>query len=133
MVCKGKNHFAGSKNCQSKEKVCAINEEDQPYQYNSDSSIKRVEVIEVHSIVGTNRNVVTVYIQGSPIKLFVGSGCRKTLIPRHCYQPSIGKIVPSNTRFRPYGTQQELTMLAQVTETLISYGGSKHETTVCII
>ena len=126
-------NFAGSKNCRSSERVHAIHEEEQPYHYDSDSSILRVEVIEVNSIVGTNSNMVTVYIQESPVQLFVDSGCRKTLIPRHYYQPSMGKIVPSSTRFRPYGTQQHLTVLGQVSTTLMSDSGSKHDTTVYVI
>ena len=45
----------------------------------------------------------------------------------------MGPIKPTSTRFRPYGTHHHLSVLGQVSTTLVAESGAQHKTTVFII
>ena len=122
----------GSRNCKKTESVKALEDADPPYQYDSDASVHRVEVIEISRVQTTNNNLVTVHIKNTPVQLFIDSGCRKTLIPRKLYQSQMGPMKPTSTRFRPYGTHHHLSVLGQVSTTLVTESGAQHKTTVFI-
>ena len=133
VVCHSKYHFAGSRNCKKSESVKALEDADPPYQYDSDASVHRVEVIEISRVQTTNNNLVMVHIKNTPVQLFVDSGCRKTLIPHKLYQPQMGPIKPTSTRFHSYGTHHHFSVLGQVSTTLVAESGAQHKTTVFII
>ena len=132
VVCHSKN-FARSCNGKKTESVKALEDADPPYQYDSDASVHRVEVIEISRVQTTNNNLVTVHIKNTPVQLFVDSGCCKTLIPHKLYQPQMGPIKPISTRFHPYGTHHHLSVLGQVSTTLVAESGAQHKTIVFII
>ena len=133
-ACKKPNHFARSSACQLTV-VKAVNaEEEEEYQYDSDESVSRVEVIEIKRMkTKDTNNIVNIKISGEDTKLFVDSGSKKTLLPLRMYTPEMGELEETQTMFRPYGTKQHLPVVGKITTTLTTISGAKVEAEVYVI
>jgi hypothetical protein len=133
VVCKKKNHFAGSVTCKSDKSVKSVTYETEEGAYGYDSC-GHVEVVEVgHVQTAKKDNKVGLKINGEQLRLFVDSGCKKTLIPRDKYTSGMGKIKPSKVRLRPYGMTTFLQVDGEVGTTLECENGARHSTTVYVI
>ena len=140
VVCKGKNHFAGAPVCPSKQSsVRAV--ETQPerlysYQNTGDcrDTMGYVEVVDIGLLhESRSENMALIDVNNARVKLFVDSGCKKTLIPTTYYQPEIGKTRPSMIKLRPYGTDQYLGVKGEVPVTLKAASGATIKTVVYIV
>jgi hypothetical protein len=119
VVCKKQNHFAGSKNCKGESTIKKV-EAEQEYEYDTDESVERVQVIEVRTVKTRGKNnMVRIQVNGHWEELFVDSGCSKTLIPLSRYNPAMGEITETETRFKPYGTKTRLNVIGSVSVKLI--------------
>ena len=68
-----------------------------------------VEVVDIALLhESRSENMALIDVNNAQLKLFVDSGCKKTLIPTTYDQPEIGKTRPSMIKLRPYGTDQYL-------------------------
>ena len=67
------------------------------------------------------------------IEFFVDFRCCKTLLPLQLYQPTMGPLQPSQTKFRPYGTTSYLPIAGQLPATLQTCNGANHGTTIYVI
>ena len=131
-ACKKHNHFAGSSAC-PETTVKALEEEEQ-YQYESDESVSRIEVIEIKRVKPEDTdNVVTISVNGEEKDLTVDSGCKRTLLPMSEYDPSMGELQESDAMFRPYGTKTRLPVAGELTARLKTINGATVETTIYFI
>ena len=140
VVCKGKNHFAGSPVWPSKQSsVRAI--ETQPvrvysYQNTGDSrdTMGYEDVVDIGLLHESRlEKTALIDVNNARIKLFVDSGCKKTLIPTTYYQSDIGKTRPSMIKLRPYGTDQYLGVKGEVPVTLRAASSVTIKTVVYIV
>ena len=131
-VCKHKNHFAGSRACQSMTLLALSNaQEETSYTYD-EQTLSSIDIVGVGRIVTAQQdNTVSLHINGSQLQLFVDSGCKKTLIPIHVYQDKMGPLKPTKTRFHIYGTHTFIHVHGEIAATLQSESGARYTTTVC--
>ena len=141
VVCKRKNHFAGSSDCpasrQTTVKAVTVQHEDTYSYYDSDQGpqpLGYVEVVNVSLLQDSlTENTISVTLNGVPLQLFVDSGCKKTLLPQSHYRPELGLVRPSPIRLRPYGTTQYLKVEGELPVIIQSMNGAKHNTKVYIV
>ena len=139
VVCKEKHHFVGFPACQATTIKSVTEDPDtEAYQFPQapapTTGINKLEVIEIHCLLPEdthNRTQLTVNQHG--IEFFVDSGCRKTLLPLQLYQPTMGPLQPSQTKFHPYGTTSYLPIAGQLPATLQTRNGATHSTTIYVI
>ena len=137
VVCKGRNHFAGSTACPKQQTVKAIESPQGEYMYDNTASgvnpLGFVEVVNVGLLQDNTDNTTIIAVNGINMKLFVDSGCRKTLIPYCQYSTPLGPLRPSQIRLRPYGTSEHLTVKGESTVKLQSANGAEHQTTIYVV
>lgn len=145
VVCKKKNHFAGSAACTgaptSVKTVQEAQHTEVPYTYpqsgasGSAASIQmgRVNVIDIVKLQLTRDNLTHVKVNSHKLQLFVDSGCKRTLIPVEQYTPDMGLIHPTSIKLRPYGTTQHLAVRGEMPATLQCENGAQHQTVVYIV
>ena len=136
VVCKKKNHFAGSSTCKMSGTVKAIStnsdQENVPYVFKE--TVGWVEVVDINCLKSVGQdNSVNIKIKSTDLQLFVDSGCKKTLIPMDMYTPDMGHIQPTKVKFRPYGTTSMLMGKGEVYTTLESENGAHHQTTIYMV
>ena len=101
VVCKGQNHFAGATVCPSKQSsVRAVETQPERLYSNQNTGDSRdtmryVEVVDIGLLhEPRSENMALIDVNNARVKLFVDSGCKKTLIPTTYYQPEIVKTRP---------------------------------------
>ena len=104
------------------------------YQYPPPPEIGKLEVIEISRVCPEDtNNIVKLTLNQQQVSLFVKSGCRKTLLPLQRCLPAMGPLMPTQTKFRPYGTKTHLPIAGQLPATLTSRNGAQHKTTIYVI
>ena len=78
-----------------------------------------------------SENMALIDVNNARVKLFVDSGCKKTLIPTTYYQPEIGKTRPSMIKLRLMA--QIRSVKGEVQVTLIAASGATIKTVVYIV
>ena len=139
VVCKEKHHFAGSTACKATTIKSVTEDPDrEAYQFPQapalTTGINRLEVIGIHCLLPEdthNRTQLTVNQHG--IEFFVDSRCCKTLLPLQLYQPTMGPLQPSQTKFFPYSTTSYPPIAGQLLATLQTRNGATHSTTIYVI
>ena len=139
IVCKEKHHFAGSTACKATTiKSITEDSDTEAYQFPQapapTAGINKLEVIEIHCLLPEDtHNMTQLTVNQHGIEFFVDSRCRKTLLPLQLYQPTMGPLKPSQTKFCPYGTTSYLLIAGQLPATLQKRNGTTHSTTICVI
>ena len=139
IVCKKKHHFAGSTACKATIIKSVTEDPDmEAYQFPQApapiTGIHKLEVIEIHCLLPEDtHNMTQLTVNQHGIEFFVDSRCRKTLLPLQLYQPTMGPLQPSQTKFRPYGTTSYLPIAGQLPATLQTRNGTTHSTTIYVI
>ena len=90
-------------------------------------------MIDIKRVPEETDNVVSISVNGRKKKLFVDSGCKKTLLPMIEYHPSMGELQETPTMFRPYGTETRLPAAGKLTTKLKTINGASVQTTVYFI
>ena len=128
VVCRKKNHFAGSANCAgANSKVRRVG-----YEYDGEDVGRVVEVGQVQA-ESTGTNHVPLQVNDIPLTFYVDSGCSKTLLPRRLFSEDMGSLEKTAVRFRPYGTNERLQVHGQFQATLRSRRGATVTSTVYVI
>ena len=141
VVCRRKNHFAGSPACQVKDHtvVKALDlQHEEAYAYYEPvmgaEALGFVEVVDVSLVHDSHReNTITVRVNGIPLQLYVDSGCKKTLLPHDRYAEEFGPLLTSHIRLRPYGTTQYLAVKGELPVTLESTNGAQRRSTIYVV
>ena len=143
VVCKQKNHFAGSSACTASagSTVKTVSDAAQPEtQYSfkgtgeKGETMGKVEVLEVGQIKETSQNnEVSVKLNGEQVAILVDSGCKRTLIPKEMYTNSMGPLNTTQVQLRPYGTNQYLQTIGEISACLQCVNGASINTTVYIV
>ena len=98
------------------------------------AGINKLEVIQIHCLLPEDtHNMTQLTVNQHGIEFFVDSGCRKTLLPLQLYQPTMGPLQPSQTKFCPYSTTSYLPIAGQLPATLQTHNGATHSTTIYVI
>ena len=144
MACRGKGHFAGSKRCPATH-VKAIDQEDyinyeldeQTYDFDC-AYIDDVKYDDTHDTIKSigpiaSDTQVTIDINNHTMYLFVDSQCRRTIIPSTLWHTKMGKLQPSNIKFKPYGSNTKLATVGEFEATMVTRGGGTIKTTVYVV
>lgn len=99
--------------------------------YYADPPIGREDTVEINKQPTSQDNIFNLKVNKQEVRLFVDSGCKKTLIPRKMNSPNEGQIQPTRTRLRPYGTKTILPV-QEVLATLESENGAQIKTTISV-
>jgi len=131
MSCKEKNHFAGAPVCKNTSVRAIDTEEEYPYQYELEEQVKLVE--NISSIEEDADTTVDVHINDQQMRMFVDSGCKRSLIPIHMYNKEMGSIEKTEVKFRPYGTQERIKCHGVISTTIKTSCGATHNSKAYIV
>ena len=138
-ACKGKNHFAGSRNCTQNNVNAVISDTSREMAADSvdTGNTYTFGVNSVHEIVSVGHmhpyTSVNVHINGTKVDMSVDSQCRRTLLPVSMYTNSMGDITSSDVKFRPYGTNAQLKTHGEIKARITSGSGAFIDTVVYVI
>ena len=94
----------------------------------------RVDVIEVNQVRENSQdNMTELNVNGQSVKMFVDSGCKKTLMPVELYKRHMGELRPTNVKLRPYGTDQYLNVQGQLQAEMKCKEGATITTTIYVV
>ena len=138
-VCKEVGHFAKSKTCSGiKKKVRSIpTDETGSHGDNSDTEsdeeIGRVLIAALTK--GSDEELVSIFINGKKTTKRVDSGCKKTLIGISEFkQLKLNvKLLRTNVKFTPYGTNVSLKIKGRVKVNLCADNGANVETWIYVV
>ena len=77
--------------------------------------------------------MVHLTINKCPVKMFVDSGCERTLLPWDMYTQDMGQLEEANVQFRPYGTETILKCHGAVSSSIEARSGCKQPTNVYVV
>ena len=126
--CKEKDHFARSRVCKGDTGQPVRSVEVDEYTFG------RVEVVEICQVaVSGMSNVASLSINRNRVSMFVDSGSKKSLLPYEQYEPSMGTLIQTNTKLRPYGTETFLNVKGKLHATLTCEKGAHIETDIIVV
>ena len=137
VVCKQKDHFAGSKACPMT--VKRVVEQGHMYRFEEgEEALEDLRCIETvhllnHQDLYDQDAMVSVKLNGIEAEMFVDSGCKRTLLPASMYQKEMGPLSQTNIKFRPYGTETILKCHGTVDATIVTQSGAKHTTQMYVV
>ena len=139
VVCKEKHHFAGFMACKATTiKSVTKDPNTEAYQFPQapapTTGIHKLEVTEIHCLLPEDtHNMTQLTVNQHGIEFFLDSGCHKTLLPLQLYQPTMGPLQPSQTKFHPYSTTSYLPIAGQLPASLQTCNGTTHSTTIYVM
>ena len=136
LVCKEIGHFSKSKLCSGvRSKVRSVPAEELNSQSDTDSDEEIGRVLIAALSDAQDDELVSVYINGKKTIKRVDSGCKKTLIGITEFRQLKlnARLIRTNVRFTPYGTQVSLRIKGRVKVQLSANNGASIETWIYVV
>ena len=128
-VCKEKDHFAKSRACKA-----GTGQPVRSVEVEEEYTFGRVEVLEIRQVGGSGMsNIACLSVNKSRVNMYVDSGSKRSLLPFEQYESSMGPLIPTAAKLRPYGTETYLNVKGKLQVMMICDKGAQIETEIIVV